>query len=215
MGCGMVIIMALYILFYIKENTSKAKLLQFVSGVQVWTFWISTILCDIIIYLISIALMCSILTVFDNPGWTNADDVGRTYLLFALFGFATLPFVYLVSLTNRDPANGFNNISMIGFGMSEWIPRVWQITLVNDVIALFSVILFVLNRQLRLDFVDMQSLAKAMDWVFMAVPYYNLAHALFYTNKMNAVSSVSYKITKIPTIIYELLYSTSALIRLC
>lgn len=118
MGCGMVIVMALYILFYIKENASKAKLLQFVSGVQVWTFWISTIIADLFIYLVSIALMSSILTAFDNPGWENGADIGRTYALFACFGFATMPFIYLFSMANKDSANGFNNISMIGFGMS-------------------------------------------------------------------------------------------------
>lgn len=115
----MVIVMALYILFYIKEHASKAKLLQFVSGVQVWTFWISTIICDFVIYLISIAIMSSILTAFDNPGWETGEDIGRTYLLFALFGFASLPFIYLFAMANKDSASGFNNISMIGFGMSE------------------------------------------------------------------------------------------------
>lgn len=120
MGCGMAIVMALYILFYIKENACKAKLLQFVSGVQVWTFWISTIVCDLFIYLVSIALMCSILTAFDNPGWSTGEDIARTFCLFAGFGFATLPFIYLFAMTNKDSANGFNNFAMIGLGMSEW-----------------------------------------------------------------------------------------------
>lgn len=115
----MVIVMALYILFYIKDDACKAKLLQFVSGVQVFTFWISAIVCDLFIYLVSIALMCSILTAFENPGWSTGEDVGRTFVLFASFGFATLPFIYLFAMTNKDSANGFNNIAMIGFGMSE------------------------------------------------------------------------------------------------
>lgn len=48
-----------------------------------------------------------------------------------------------------------------------------------------------LNRQLRLDIVDMEGLAAGMDWVFMMVPYYNFAHALFHVNKMNALVNVS------------------------
>ena len=117
----MVIVMALYILFYIKEHASKSKLLQFVSGVQVWTFWISTILCDAILYLISIAIMCGIMTIYDNPGWETGADIGRAYALFVAFGFCTLPLIYLFAMVNKDSANGFNNIAMIGFGMSKSI----------------------------------------------------------------------------------------------
>lgn len=115
--------MALYIIFYIKEESSKAKLLQFVSGVKVWTFWISTILVDLVIYLLSIALMSGIITAFSNPGWKTGEDIGRTFILFACFGFATLPLIYLFAMTNKDSANGFNNISMIGFGMGEEYKR--------------------------------------------------------------------------------------------
>lgn len=117
----MVIVMALYILFYIKEESSKAKLLQFVSGVQVWTFWVSTIVCDLLLYFISIALMSSILTVFDNPGWETGEDIGRTFTLFICFGFASLPMIYLFAMANKDPAGGFNNVAMIGFGMSKCV----------------------------------------------------------------------------------------------
>lgn len=44
---------------------------------------------------------------------------------------------------------------------------------------------------MRLDIVDMESLALAMDWIFMIVPYYNLAHALFHISKSNAILNVS------------------------
>lgn len=66
-----------------------------------------------------------------------------------------------------------------------------QIDLTNHYDSL-TVIIFVLNRQLRLDIVDMEELARGMDWVFMMVPYYNLAHALFHINKMNAILNVSH-----------------------
>lgn len=56
---------------------------------------------------------------------------------------------------------------------------------------MISVILFVLNRQLRLDIVDMEDLAKGMDWLFLIIPQYNLAHALFHISKMNAILNVS------------------------
>ena len=44
---------------------------------------------------------------------------------------------------------------------------------------------------MRLDFVGMETLASVMDWIFMTVPYYNIAHALFHTNKMNRLLMVS------------------------
>lgn len=37
----------------------------------------------------------------------------------------------------------------------------------------------------------MEDLAKGMDWLFLIIPQYNLAHALFHISKMNAILNVS------------------------
>lgn len=62
---------------------------------------------------------------------------------------------------------------------------------VDNISFNFTVILFVLNRQMRLEIVGMEDLAAAMDWIFMIIPYYNFAHSLFHINTMNALVNVS------------------------
>lgn len=120
MGCGMVVGMSLYILFYIKEQASKAKLLQFVSGVSVWIFWTTIILCDFLKYFFSVFIGVIALAVFQSPGWSSGEELGRVVALMACFGFAVFPLLYLLSFINSDPSNGFNNSAMIGFGSSKF-----------------------------------------------------------------------------------------------
>lgn len=118
MGSGMVLVMALYIMYYIKERTSKAKLLQFVSGVNVWTFWLVSIIWDYLHYLLSVGLMIGILVVFQQPSWYSGDDRSRIFVLFVSFAVAAFPMVYLFSMLNNDAANGFTNLAIFGFGCS-------------------------------------------------------------------------------------------------
>lgn len=54
---------------------------------------------------------------------------------------------------------------------------------------------------MRLEIVGMEDLAAAMDWIFMIIPYYNFAHALFHINTMNALVNVRRRASSIISII--------------
>lgn len=97
LGFAMAFVAAFYIMFYIKERETKAKLLQFVSGVNVFTFWMTSFIWDYITYFITTILLVLTLALFQEDGWSTPTELGRTLLVFLLFGFAMLPMTFLAA----------------------------------------------------------------------------------------------------------------------
>lgn len=67
---------AFYILFLIKERESRSKLLQFVSGVNVWIFWISQFLWDILTFTLTAVIVACTIACFQEDGFSTFGDLG-------------------------------------------------------------------------------------------------------------------------------------------
>lgn len=74
---AMSFISAIFIMFLIKERESRAKLLQFVSGVRVITFWISHLLWDFATYVVLTILLIALLYVLQQEGFSTGKDLGK------------------------------------------------------------------------------------------------------------------------------------------
>lgn len=72
---------AFYILFLIKERESRSKLLQFVSGVNVWIFWISQFLWDILTFTLTAVIVACTIACFQEDGFSTFGDLGMFFLL--------------------------------------------------------------------------------------------------------------------------------------
>ncbi|KAH8345395.1 hypothetical protein KR084_010845 [Drosophila pseudotakahashii] len=160
----MCFVSSIYILFLIKERESRAKLLQFVGGVKVWTFWLSQFICDFATYIVTALIVVITIVCFQEPGLSSFAELGRYYLLLLLFGFAVLPFIYIMSLFFKEPATGFARVSIVNIfcGMALFI-----------VVVVMSSELF-----------DTKDTADILGWIFRIVPHFSLAMGLnkVYTN---------------------------------
>lgn len=177
----MCFVSSIYILFLIKERESRAKLLQFVGGVKVWTFWCTQFICDFVTYAITAFIVIITIVCFQESGLSTFGELGRYFSLLLLFGFACLPFIYIMSLFFKEPATGFARVSIVNIfcGM-----------------ALFIVVVVMSS-----DFFDTKDTANILGWIFRIFPHFSLAMGLnkVYTN--TATRNACAKVGSIPPII--------------
>ncbi|XP_059614826.1 phospholipid-transporting ATPase ABCA3 isoform X2 [Phlebotomus argentipes] len=164
---AMAFVGAFFIMFYIKERMCRAKLLQFVSGVNVFTFWFTALIWDYIVYLVTACLMIATLAAFQEEGWSEGPELGRVMALLAFFGFAMMPIVYLFSLLFEVPSSGFTRMSMIGIFTG---------------VAFFQVV-FVL----RIPSLELVHIADGLTWAFLIFPFFALSNGLSNINTLNTI----------------------------
>ena len=68
---GMSFLISSFALFLIRERATKAKHVQFVSGVHVVTFWLSAFLWDFINYMLPCGAIMLVLVAFDVEAYTG------------------------------------------------------------------------------------------------------------------------------------------------
>lgn len=101
-----------YILFYIRERSTKSKLLQFVSGVDICTYWLSSFLFDFIIYLAIVGISMIPLIVFRDE---ILEDLTPLIAALLTFGFSIFPMTFLLSFLFSSPSKGL--IVMVVFSV--------------------------------------------------------------------------------------------------
>lgn len=164
---AMSFVSAFYILFYIKERVSRAKLLQFVSGVNVFTFWITALIWDYITFVITAIFSIATLAAFQEEGWSTFEELGRTFLILICFGFSMLPITYLAANLFTIPSTGFTRMAIFN---------------IFSGVACFSTV-FILS----LDNFDLQDVAKGITWFFLIFPHFGLSVGL---NNLNIINTL-------------------------
>ncbi|KAL9704634.1 hypothetical protein quinque_008152 [Culex quinquefasciatus] len=157
-GFAMAFVAALYVMFYIKERVTRAKLLQFVSGVNVFAFWAVSFLWDYMTYIVTILFYIATLAAFQEDGWSSGEELGRVFLILLVFGFAFLPLTYLLSFRFDVPASGFVKLMLLN--------------IFTGIIFFMAVFL------LLFDGFDLQDVGRGLEWGFMIFPLFALSHAL-------------------------------------
>lgn len=109
---GMAFLSSSFVLFLIKERATKAKHIQFVSGVQPLTFWASTFCWDLINYMIPCCILLFVLWAFGIEAYYINGHAAHILLLLFLHGWAMLPFMYLLSFIFNVPSSGFVWLTM-------------------------------------------------------------------------------------------------------
>ncbi|XP_061181930.1 phospholipid-transporting ATPase ABCA3-like isoform X1 [Saccostrea echinata] len=109
---GMAFLSSSFVLFLIKERATKAKHIQFVSGVQPFTFWASTFCWDMINYMIPCCILLFVLWAFGIKAYYIDAHAAHILLLLFLHGWAMLPFMYLLSFIFTVPSSGFVWLTM-------------------------------------------------------------------------------------------------------
>ncbi|KAK4029566.1 hypothetical protein OUZ56_022545 [Daphnia magna] len=98
---------ASFVIFLVEERTSKAKHLQFVSGVKPTTFWVASYTWDLVNYLIPCILVILIFLAFGQWEYVGATSIGGFIILLILFGVSAIPLMYPTSFVFSVPSTAF------------------------------------------------------------------------------------------------------------
>ncbi|XP_065093714.1 phospholipid-transporting ATPase ABCA3-like [Ochlerotatus camptorhynchus] len=165
-GFAMAFVAALYIMFYIRERTTRSKLLQFVSGVNVALFWTVSFLWDYLIFVVVSLFYVASVAAIQQDGWSNFEQLSRVFLVVVLFGFAVIPMTYLFSYLFDVPATGFVKMMLLNI--------------------ISGTVFFTAVTLLKFEGIDLENVANTLEWVFMFFPNFVLCHSL---NNLNRVAS--------------------------
>lgn len=98
---------------FTQERMIRSKLLQFVSGANVLTFWLTAFIWDMFTFLITVVLTILTFAIFQEDGWSTAAELSRMFLILFAFIFAILPVTFFASKFFKEPADGFSIVSLI------------------------------------------------------------------------------------------------------
>ncbi|XP_028673550.2 ATP-binding cassette sub-family A member 13-like [Erpetoichthys calabaricus] len=113
----------------VRDRVSGNKRVQHISGLHHATYWFANFLYDMVFYLIPVGLCVSIFAAFQLSAFTFRQNLAATALLLMLFGFATLPWMYLVSRFFSSPDVAFivnvsiNFVLGLGTVFFTFLPR--------------------------------------------------------------------------------------------
>eukprot|EP00054_Salpingoeca_dolichothecata_P030926 m.256674 g.256674 ORF g.256674 m.256674 type:complete len:1715 (+) comp26744_c0_seq8:78-5222(+) len=108
---GMAFLASSFVLFLVAERRSKAKHIQFVSGVDIVSYWSSSYLWDMANFLVP-TIGCIILFVAFSVDNYSGDRLGLVFLLFVTYGYAIIPLMYLASFLFENTSVAYTRLTM-------------------------------------------------------------------------------------------------------
>ncbi|XP_075013100.1 retinal-specific phospholipid-transporting ATPase ABCA4 [Calonectris borealis] len=110
---AMSFIPASFVLYLIQERVTKAKHLQFVSGVSPAIYWLTNFLWDIVNYALSAGMVVVIFTGFNKKAYTSPTNLPVLVALLLLYGWAVIPMMYPASSFFSVPSTAYVALSCI------------------------------------------------------------------------------------------------------
>ncbi|KAB0381590.1 hypothetical protein FD755_003507 [Muntiacus reevesi] len=102
---GMAFLSSSFSILTVKERGLKAKQVQFISGVHVATFWLSSLLWDLLSFLVPSLLLLVVFLYFNEDAFTHKENVPAVFLMLMLYAWAIIPFIYLTSFCFDNAGN--------------------------------------------------------------------------------------------------------------
>ncbi|XP_035527331.1 retinal-specific phospholipid-transporting ATPase ABCA4-like isoform X2 [Morone saxatilis] len=110
---AMSFIPASFVLYLIQERVTKAKHLQFVSGVSPLVYWVANFFWDMINYCLSTAMVVGIFMAFDKKCYTSPSNLPALITLLLLYGWSVTPMMYPMSYIFNIPSTAYVSLSCI------------------------------------------------------------------------------------------------------
>ncbi|CAL8279233.1 unnamed protein product [Lota lota] len=110
---AMSFIPASFVLYLIQERATKAKHLQFVSGVSPLVYWVANFFWDMINYSLSTAMVVGIFMAFDKKCYTSPTNLPALITLLLLYGWSVTPMMYPMSYVFSVPSTAYVSLSCI------------------------------------------------------------------------------------------------------
>eukprot|EP00041_Stephanoeca_diplocostata_P037453 m.1419052 g.1419052 ORF g.1419052 m.1419052 type:complete len:1793 (-) comp25039_c0_seq8:263-5641(-) len=103
---GVAPLVSSFVIFLVKERESKAKHVQFVSGLDAFSYWLSNFLWDLVNYTVPI-LCVFMLFAIKNVEAYIAERFPITLVIFFLYAVSIIPLVYCFSFLFKNPSIAF------------------------------------------------------------------------------------------------------------
>ncbi|XP_053928618.1 retinal-specific phospholipid-transporting ATPase ABCA4 isoform X5 [Cuculus canorus] len=110
---AMSFIPASFVLYLIQERVTKAKHLQFVSGVSPAVYWLTNFMWDIVNYALSAGMVVVIFAGFKKKAYTSPTNLPVLVALLLLYGWAVIPMMYPASSFFSVPSTAYVALSCI------------------------------------------------------------------------------------------------------
>ena len=104
---GMSFLVAFFTVLPVIERVTKAKHMQLLSGVQIAVFWGSSLAFDAANLLLPTIINVILFAAFDYEAFAG-DRLGTIFVLFMVYGFASIPMMYVWSFMFDKPASAFS-----------------------------------------------------------------------------------------------------------
>ncbi|XP_012866697.1 PREDICTED: ATP-binding cassette sub-family A member 3 [Dipodomys ordii] len=148
----------------VSERAVQAKHVQFVSGAHVATFWLSALLWDLLSFLVPTLLLLVVFRAFDVRAFTRDGHMADLLLLLLLYGWAIIPFMYLMSFFFSSASTAYTRLTIFNI--------------------LSGIVTFIMVTIMRIPAVKLEELSRTLDHVFLVLPNHCLGMAVssFYEN---------------------------------
>ncbi|NWH74855.1 ABCA1 protein, partial [Piaya cayana] len=175
---------ASFVLFLIEERVSKAKHLQFVSGMKPVTYWLGNFAWDMCNYLVPALLVILIFLCFQQKSYVSSANLPSLLLLLLLYGWSITPMMYPASFLFSIPSTAYVALTCINLFIG-----------INGSVATFVLELFVDQ--------NLNNINRILKKVFLIFPHFCLGRGLIDMVKNQAMADAferfgEYRGTKAP-----------------
>uniref|UniRef100_A0A3B4B8V1 P-type phospholipid transporter n=1 Tax=Periophthalmus magnuspinnatus TaxID=409849 RepID=A0A3B4B8V1_9GOBI len=166
---------ASFVLFLIEERVSKAKHLQFVSGVQPVLYWLANFTWDMINYTVPATMVVFIFLAFQQQSYVSDTNLPALILLLLLYGWSITPLMYPASFIFSVPSTAYVFLTSINLFIG-----------INGSIATFVLELFVDQH--------LNEVNRILKKVFLVFPHFCLGRGLIDMAKNQAMADAFHRL---------------------
>ncbi|XP_071316090.1 ATP-binding cassette sub-family A member 13 [Trachinotus anak] len=169
---GYSITTASFAIYEVNEHHTGSKRLQHIAGIGEPFYWAVNFLYDMVVYMIPVALTVGVIAAFQIPAFTERQNLGAITLLLVLFGFATFPWMYLLSGVFKDAEMAFITYVCINLFIS-----------VNTIMS--TSILYFLGQISMRNPEAIKDIFEKLSHAFLIFPQFNFGNGLMQLARMN------------------------------
>uniref|UniRef100_A0A4W6D9K3 P-type phospholipid transporter n=1 Tax=Lates calcarifer TaxID=8187 RepID=A0A4W6D9K3_LATCA len=160
---------ASFVLFLIEERVSKAKHLQFVSGVKPILYWLANFTWDMLNYTVPATMVVLIFISFQQQSYVSETNLPALVMLLLLYGWSITPLMYPASFVFTVPSTAYVVLTSINLFIG-----------INGSIATFVLELFVDEH--------LNEVNRILKKVFLIFPHFCLGRGLIDMAKNQAMA---------------------------
>ncbi|KAM5227715.1 phospholipid-transporting ATPase ABCA3-like [Ctenodactylus gundi] len=112
---GMALLISGFCFLTVIERAKKSKHIQFLSGVSAPVYWLSALVCDFLIFLVSCILLLGVFRHSKINIYIMNYHFLDTMLIFLLYGWSSIPLTYLMSFMFSQSTSAYIKLSLLNY----------------------------------------------------------------------------------------------------